>query len=64
MSDTKVKTYTRADFSSDQSVRWCPGCGDYAILAQAQKCFRTWVFQKKILFLFPGLAAPAVFLIT
>ena len=39
MSDTKVKTYTRADFSSDQSVRWCPGCGDYAILAQAQKVF-------------------------
>jgi 2-oxoglutarate ferredoxin oxidoreductase subunit beta len=39
MSDTKVKTYTRADFSSDQSVRWCPGCGDYAILAQAQKTF-------------------------
>jgi len=39
MSDTKVKTYTRADFSSDQSVRWGPGCGDYAILAQAQKVF-------------------------
>ena len=39
MSDTKVKTYTRAEFSSDQSVRWCPGCGDYAILAQAQKVF-------------------------
>ena len=39
MSDTQVKTYTRADFSSDQSVRWCPGCGDYAILAQAQKVF-------------------------
>jgi|TARA_B110001454_G_scaffold22148_1_gene21572 2-oxoglutarate ferredoxin oxidoreductase subunit beta len=39
MSDTKVKAYTRADFSSDQSVRWCPGCGDYAILAQAQKVF-------------------------
>ena len=39
MPDTKVKTYTRADFSSDQSVRWCPGCGDYAILAQAQKVF-------------------------
>ncbi len=39
MPDTQVKTYTRADFSSDQSVRWCPGCGDYAILAQAQKVF-------------------------
>jgi 2-oxoglutarate ferredoxin oxidoreductase subunit beta len=28
---------TRADFTSDQTVRWCPGCGDYSILAQAQK---------------------------
>ena len=39
MSETKVKTYTRADFTSDQAVRWCPGCGDYAILAQTQKLF-------------------------
>jgi 2-oxoglutarate/2-oxoacid ferredoxin oxidoreductase subunit beta len=28
---------TRKDFESDQDVRWCPGCGDYAILAQVQK---------------------------
>jgi 2-oxoglutarate ferredoxin oxidoreductase subunit beta len=28
---------TRKDFVSDQAVRWCPGCGDYAILAQMQK---------------------------
>ncbi len=27
----------RKDFVSDQEVRWCPGCGDYAILAQTQK---------------------------
>ena len=25
------------DFSSDQEVRWCPGCGDYAILKTIQK---------------------------
>ncbi|CAM5627785.1 hypothetical protein SANTM175S_06302 [Streptomyces antimycoticus] len=24
------------DFKSDQEVRWCPGCGDYAILAAVQ----------------------------
>jgi len=29
--------YTKKDFASDQDVRWCPGCGDYAILAQIQK---------------------------
>src|SRR5687767_7043239 len=28
---------TAADFASDQDVRWCPGCGDYSILAQMKK---------------------------
>jgi 2-oxoglutarate/2-oxoacid ferredoxin oxidoreductase subunit beta len=28
---------SRKDFASDQEVRWCPGCGDYSILAQTQK---------------------------
>ncbi|MCI3271307.1 2-oxoacid:ferredoxin oxidoreductase subunit beta, partial [Streptomyces sp. 7R015] len=27
---------TARDFKSDQEVRWCPGCGDYAILAAVQ----------------------------
>ena len=31
-----VPTTTRADWSSDQEVRWCPGCGDYSILAALQ----------------------------
>jgi 2-oxoglutarate ferredoxin oxidoreductase subunit beta len=31
-----VATLERADFVSDQEVRWCPGCGDYAILAAVQ----------------------------
>jgi 2-oxoglutarate ferredoxin oxidoreductase subunit beta len=34
---SKVTELTRKDFVSDQTVRWCPGCGDYAILAQMQK---------------------------
>ena len=29
-------TYSRQDFQSDQEVRWCPGCGDYTILASVQ----------------------------
>jgi 2-oxoglutarate ferredoxin oxidoreductase subunit beta len=29
--------YTKKDFESDQDVRWCPGCGDYAILSAIQK---------------------------
>ena len=27
---------TKRDFTSDQEVRWCPGCGDYVILAAVQ----------------------------
>jgi 2-oxoglutarate ferredoxin oxidoreductase subunit beta len=34
---SEVIQLTRKDFVSDQTVRWCPGCGDYAILAQMQK---------------------------
>src|SRR5512142_331040 len=37
MSDTAAAPLTRKDFVSDQDVRWCPGCGDYAILAQVQR---------------------------
>ena len=35
----KVETldYTYKDFASDQEVKWCPGCGDYAILKSVQK---------------------------
>ena len=31
-----VQTLTRKDFASDQEVRWCPGCGDYAVLSAVQ----------------------------
>ena len=34
---TENAPLTRKDFSSDQEVRWCPGCGDYAILAAVQR---------------------------
>src|SRR6187551_354908 len=31
-----VATLNKKDFTSDQEVRWCPGCGDYAILSAVQ----------------------------
>lgn len=34
--NTEIKKYTKKDFSSDQSVKWCPGCGDYSILSSMQ----------------------------
>lgn len=35
--NAQVETLTAKDFTSDQEVRWCPGCGDYAILKTIQK---------------------------
>lgn len=32
-----IQDYTKEDFASDQTPRWCPGCGDYSILAQLQR---------------------------
>ena len=60
MAEVNTPTYTKKDFESDQAVRWCPGCGDYAILAQTQKtmptfgrrekrtlfCFWNWLFKQ------------------
>jgi 2-oxoglutarate/2-oxoacid ferredoxin oxidoreductase subunit beta len=34
---TALPVLKPADFESDQDVRWCPGCGDYSILAQMKK---------------------------
>ena len=39
MSDKEIPTLTRKDFVSDLEPRWCPGCGDYAILNTVQKVF-------------------------
>jgi 2-oxoglutarate ferredoxin oxidoreductase subunit beta len=36
MTDVTVPLTSRKDWSSDQEVRWCPGCGDYSILAAVQ----------------------------
>ncbi len=37
--EVKEIKLTAKDFASDQDVRWCPGCGDYSILAQVQRSF-------------------------
>ncbi|MSP24887.1 MAG: 2-oxoacid:ferredoxin oxidoreductase subunit beta [Myxococcales bacterium] len=37
--DGRLPVLTKKDYQSDEDVRWCPGCGDYAILAQVQKVF-------------------------
>ena len=47
MTEVNTPTYTKKDFESDQAVRWCPGCGDYAILAQTQKTMPTFGRKKE-----------------
>ena len=39
--DTTLPVLSPNDFASDQDVRWCPGCGDYSILAQMKKVLPT-----------------------
>jgi 2-oxoglutarate ferredoxin oxidoreductase subunit beta len=39
--NTDPSAQTKKDFTSDQEVRWCPGCGDYSILAQVQRVLPT-----------------------
>jgi 2-oxoglutarate/2-oxoacid ferredoxin oxidoreductase subunit beta len=36
---TTLPLQTKKDFQTDQEVRWCPGCGDYAILSAVQSVF-------------------------
>jgi 2-oxoglutarate/2-oxoacid ferredoxin oxidoreductase subunit beta len=39
MTTATLPVYTKKDFQTDQDVRWCPGCGDYAILSAVQSVF-------------------------
>src|ERR1700680_5095337 len=45
---------TPGDFASDQEVRWCPGCGDYSILAQLKKVLAGQGLPREKIVLFSG----------
>ena len=49
------------DFASDQAVRWCPGCGDYAILAQTQKVFPDLGLDKENVVFISGIGCSSRF---
>jgi 2-oxoglutarate/2-oxoacid ferredoxin oxidoreductase subunit beta len=50
--DLSLPVLKPTDFASDQDVRWCPGCGDYSILAQMKKVMPTLgVPREKIVFI-------------
>ena len=46
---------TRKDFVSDQEVRWCPGCGDYSILAQTQKVMPDFGYARENIVFISGI---------
>ena len=52
---------TKKDFTSDQDVRWCPGCGDYAILAQVQKVFPELEIPKENMVVVSGIGCSSRF---
>ncbi len=39
MTTEALPVYSKKDFQTDQEIRWCPGCGDYAILSAVQMVF-------------------------
>ncbi len=52
---------TRTDFASDQTVRWCPGCGDYSILAQVQKVMPTLGIPRENIVFISGIGCSSRF---
>ena len=58
---TPLLKLTRKDFMSDQEVRWCPGCGDYSILAQMQKVLPELDVPREKLVFISGIGCAARF---
>lgn len=52
---------TDKDFASDQEVRWCPGCGDYAILKTIQKLMPTLDVPKENMVFISGIGCSSRF---
>lgn len=63
MSDTATAkpALTPKDFATDQEVRWCPGCGDYSILAQVQKVMPTLGIPKEDIVIISGIGCSSRF---
>jgi len=61
MAEVLETTLTRKDFVSDQEVRWCPGCGDYAILTAVQKVFPELGVKKENFLIVSGIGCSSRF---
>ena len=56
-----VPALTSKDFATDQEVRWCPGCGDYSILAQVQKVMPGLGIPKENIVIISGIGCSSRF---
>ena len=56
-----AESLTLKDFQSDQDVRWCPGCGDYAILRSVQQVFPTLGVPKEKFVVISGIGCSSRF---
>jgi 2-oxoglutarate ferredoxin oxidoreductase subunit beta len=61
VSASPLPTLTAKDFSTDQEVRWCPGCGDYSILAQVQKVMPTLGIPRENIVIVSGIGCSSRF---
>src|SRR5271170_5075145 len=64
MSETSTASQpvlTPKDFATDQEVRWCPGCGDYSILAQVQKIMPTLGIPRENIVIVSGIGCSSRF---
>jgi 2-oxoglutarate ferredoxin oxidoreductase subunit beta len=52
---------TKKDFSSDADVRWCPGCGDYAVLAAVQRALPELTEHKENVVFISGIGCSSRF---
>jgi 2-oxoglutarate ferredoxin oxidoreductase subunit beta len=53
--NAEIIKLSRKDFVSDQEVRWCPGCGDYSILAQTQKVMPDFGYPRENIVFISGI---------
>jgi 2-oxoglutarate ferredoxin oxidoreductase subunit beta len=59
--EATVAALTAKDFATDQEVRWCPGCGDYSILASVQKVMPTIGVAKENIVIISGIGCSSRF---
>ena len=61
MADLPLPTYKPKDFATDQDVRWCPGCGDYAVLTAMRKTVANLGVKRENIVFVSGIGCAARF---